>query len=251
QTAELADRLNAQHPIDLVATVGDHVHPDATTQAYADCYAPTWGRYREITLPAIGNHDRPTRATLDYFNLPDNETLPGTLDLTLYDYGVYSVALDTWLFVFLNIDVPTTIREQQRTWLDTTLAASDAACTAAFWHQPLFSSGTHGGYTPVREFWQILETHGADLVFNGHDHHYERFEPQTSIGQAWPTGIQQFVVGTGGYYLYDVGTPLANSAFHLEQEWGVLELTLYTSAYSWKFINLDDEVMDGGALACR
>lgn len=251
QTAALVGQLNAQNPVELILTVGDHVYPQATAQNYQDCYDPTWGRYRDITLPAIGNHDRPTAATVDYFNVTQRAYPPLLLDAELTEWGIYGAVVDSWVFVFLNIDVPTRVRAQQLEWLELVLSVSDANCTAALWHQPLFSSGTRGGYPPVREFWQLLETYQAELVFNGHDHHYERFVPQLANGRAAPSGIQQFIVGTGGYYLYDLGAELENTVFRQQQAWGVLKLTLEPDRYQWQFITANGDVLDAGDRTCN
>jgi len=39
---------------------------------------------------------------------------------------------------------------------------------------------------------------GPLLALNGHDHDYERFAPQAPAGRADPSGVTEFVVGTGG-----------------------------------------------------
>ena len=36
--------------------LGDLV-PNGTAQQYADCYAPSWGRFKDRTFPVMGNHD--------------------------------------------------------------------------------------------------------------------------------------------------------------------------------------------------
>ena len=51
-----------------------------------------------------------------------------------------------------------------------------------------------------------------DVVLNGHDHLYERFDKQDADGRPSPTGIRQFIVGTGGAHSYDSGAQQPNSA---------------------------------------
>ena len=51
-------------------------------------------------------------------------------------------------------------------------------------------------------FWDRLYAAGADVVLIGHEHTYERFAPQTPAAVASPTGIRQFIVGTGGRALH-------------------------------------------------
>ena len=101
----------------------------------------------------------------------------------------------------------------------------------AFWHQPRFSSGSeHGSDEAVAGLWTLLQRAGADLVLNGHEHHYERFVPKTPPSPS-PGGIVEIVVGTGGNtHVYPFGEPLPTSAMRLE-ELGVLELGLLEDAW--------------------
>ena len=102
-------------------------------------------------------------------------------------------------------------------WLEDDLGAhSDQACTLAYFHHPRFSSSTRGNNSAMVPFWDALYEAGAEVVLNGHAHHYERFAPQTPGGQADPEGgISQFVVGTGGKSLNSFGTVQANSEVRL------------------------------------
>ena len=63
------------------------------------------------------------------------------------------------------------------------LAAHPAACTIAYFHHQLFSSGEHGNQTKMRPTWDALYAANADVVLNGHHHDYERFAPQTQAGR--------------------------------------------------------------------
>ena len=70
----------------------------------------------------------------------------------------------------------------------------------------------HGNQQGVQPLWAIAYAGGADVVLSGHEHDYERFAPQDAAGnldQAF--GVREFVVGTGGYYLYALGTRKPNS----------------------------------------
>jgi hypothetical protein len=73
-------------------------------------------------------------------------------------------------------------------------------------------------------------------VLNGHDHSYERFAPQDPDQASDPSGIREFVVGTGGKSLYDFGAPEPNSQVRNSDTFGILELTLRDDGYDWKFI---------------
>ena len=91
-----------------------------------------------------------------------------------------------------------------------------------------------------REVWRILDDAGVDVVVNGHDHNYERFNPQDADRNPDPEGIVEFVVGTGGATeRRDLETPpneRRNSAAFDRFTWGVLKLTLHPDSYDFEFI---------------
>jgi hypothetical protein len=56
------------------------------------------------------------------------------------------------------------------------LASNPKACTFAYFHHPLFSSGSeHGSDPKMRPSWDALYAANADVVIRGRDHDYERF----------------------------------------------------------------------------
>jgi hypothetical protein len=76
---------------------------------------------------------------------------------------------------------------------------------------------------------------GAEVVLTGHDHTYERFAPQDPNGQADPTGLRAFVVGTGGanHTTFPIAAP--NSEVRNANTYGILLLTLKPNGYDWSF----------------
>src|SRR5262249_32840470 len=124
-------------------------------------------------------------------------------------------------------------------WLRQDLQAHPAACTVAYWHHPLFSSGKkHGNDPEMKPFWRALYDANADVVINGHDHDYERFAPQDPDAKPDPSrGIREFVVGSGGKNTHRAfGAPVANSEVRNADTFGVLKLTLHEKTYDWEFV---------------
>ena len=139
-------------------------------------------------------------------------------------------------------------------WLRADLAAHPRSCTLAYWHHPRFSSGFfHGRDASMQPFWQALYDHGAEVVLSGHDHHYERFAPQTPTGGLdFARGIRQFVVGTGGSSLHPLGPPTAHSVSRNGSAFGVLKLTLRASGYDWRFVpEAGRSFTDAGSAGCH
>jgi acid phosphatase type 7 len=113
------------------------------------------------------------------------------------------------------------------------------ACTLAYFHKPLFSSGAkHGNDPEMKPLWQALYEANADVVINGHDHDYERFAPQDPDGNAdSKRGIREFVAGSGGKNSHRTfATPKPNSEVRDAETFGVLKLTLHSSSYDWEFV---------------
>ena len=182
--------------------------------------------------------------------------------------GWYSYDLGAWHIISLNIECETqpggcsttgTWFAAELEWLKKDLETNHSACTAAYWHQPTFSATngiTQEGVTALA-FWQLLYQYGADLVLNGHDHLYARYQPLDPNGMPDPRkGIREFIVGTGGETLDPIVlTPVASGAGETNQEdpsgnvnfnaqnlqaysgyyWGVMGLTLYPNGYAWDY----------------
>ncbi len=232
QTATLLDGIPG-----TVATLGDNAYPDGTAAQFRDCYHPTWGRHKARTKPSAGNHEYNTSGATGYYGYFGAAAGPA-------GKGWYSYDLGRWHVIVLNSncdDVGCGSSSEQVKWLRADLAANAGDHVLAYWHHPRFSSGHHGNDGSVQPFWDALYAAGADIVLNGHDHHYERFAPQDPDGQADAAhGIRAFIVGTGGRGLRPRESTERNSqVFH--QAFGVLKLTLHANSYDWKFVPVAGE----------
>jgi acid phosphatase type 7 len=222
-TANLLDQIGG-----TVFTAGDNVYPYATAALYGQCYAPTWGRHLWRTYPLPGNHDWDSGSNAAYFSYFGA--------VAASPNGYYSYSMGAWTVVAVNSNIAATAGSAQYEWLRSVLAASTKACTLAIWHHPLFSSGTNGDMTFMRDAWRLLYQYGADVVVNGHDHTYERFALQDPNGTPSSHGIREFVVGTGGDSLYERARSKANSEVFENHTFGVLKLTLKSASYEWEFV---------------
>lgn len=230
-----------------VLALGDLQYEEGAAAAFAASYDPTWGRVKDITLPAIGNHEYGTGGDgyFQYFGAAAGE--PGM--------GWYGVDVGAWHLVALNSNctvVDCAAGSDQEQWLRAELAAHPAACTLVYWHHPRFSSGLHGSDPALADLYRAADEGGADVVLSGHDHHYERFAPQDADGNATPDGPRQFVVGTGGRNHYPVLATVSNSEVHDDVTFGVLELTLRADGYDWRFVpDATGTFTDTGSADCR
>ncbi len=190
--------------------------------------------------------------------------------------GWYSYNLGTWHVISLNIECETqpggcsttgSWLAAELAWLENDLTENPAACTLAYWHQPLYSAAnsiTEEGVTS-QAFWNVLYQHGADLVLNGHDHLYAHYRPLDPNGNYDANrGISEFIVGTGGETLDTVvtsgdtmsspGGQMNFNAANLQAAtgyyWGVMGLTLNANGYTWNFQSaLEAPVAPAGTLS--
>jgi hypothetical protein len=245
QTARLLDGIAG-----TVFTAGDNAYEDGSTSQFAECYAPTWGRHKDRTRPAAGNHDHVTRGAAGY------TAYFGTAATNPDGKTWYSYELGTWHVVVLDSNCRAVggceASSEQGRWLAADLAASTASCTLAIWHHPRFTSGEHGNDPIVAPFWQALYAAGADVIVNGHDHDYERFAPQNPDGlEDRARGIREFVVGTGGAALRGFSRSVANSELRVAFYYGVIQFTLRDGSYDWAWQPTTGPISDSGSQRCH
>ena len=244
---QVSDLVVDADPVAFLA-LGDLCYSEASAECFAESYEATYGRVRAKTIPAPGNHEY-TDDPGDYFSYFG--ALAGDPER-----GYYSKDVGAWHVVALNSNCDAVggceAGGPQERWLRDDLAADDARCTLAIWHHPLFSSGEHGSQDEMRAMWEALMDDGAELVLQGHDHDYERFDPLDADGNPDPAGLRSFVVGTGGRSHYELEERLPGSVVGNDETYGVLELTLRPAGYDWRFVPVPGGTLrDSGSAECR
>jgi hypothetical protein len=246
-TAKLVENIPG-----TVFAAGDLAYPDGSDENFANCYGPTWGRFKDRTRPAPGNHEYRSGSATGYeryFGAAAGEP----------NKGYYSYDLGAWHILALNSECAEVggcdEASPQGQWLRQNLAEHRNGCLLAYFHKPLFSSGgAHGNDPLMKPLWDALYHAGADIVINGHDHDYERFAPQDPEGRADPDhGIREFVVGSGGKNSHRwFAAPKPNSEARNADTFGVLKLTLHPKSYDWEFVSeAGKSFADSGAEHCH
>jgi hypothetical protein len=242
QTGELLDKLDG-----LILALGDLAYYQGTAANFRDCYNAAWGRHQERTRPVPGNHEYETNGASGFFDYFGELAGPRGL-------GYYAFTAGSWRIIALNSDRGAgsmSPSSAQQAWLRDELQNNRFACTLAYWHRPLFSSGPNGPQGPeIRDLWRTLSDGGVDVVLNGHDHIYERFGKQDLDGRSSASGIRQFVVGTGGAHLYTPGAPRPNSQ-RRASVYGILMMTLSAGGYQWDFKSVGNTFSDPGSDTCH
>ena len=234
----VADELRRQSAsADVVVHLGDIVYPDfSVEQADIRCLSI----YRESLrrLPSFftwGNHDLPfgSGPFRSAFRMPTNSTpslehlAAGTEPDFYYSFDAgdahFAVVSWPWNYIYaMRPDSP------QARWLDADLAGSGKRWKFVCLHHPVNTSSAHrfddyddNGLADRLEVQQVLlpiaAKHGVRMIFSGHDHAFERFQPVNRISTV--------VTGGGGAELYGLSERDTNSAaFYLRWHLSRLEV---------------------------
>lgn len=250
--AKTARQAAAQDP-DVVAVLGDMQYEAVTTSTITASYDKSWGAFRAITRPAIGNHEYRAEDGAAYWKyFGARAGVPGQ--------GWYSYDLGSWHVVVLNSNctrVSCAAGSTQERWLRADLAAHPVRCTLAYWHHPRWSSGRHGDNTAVQPLVEALYDGRADVLLAGHDHHYERFAKSRADGsRSTAEGIRSFIVGDGGKSHYELAdAPDPRSKIRDATHFGVLAMQLDDDPaggdYTWRLLDAGGVVRDEGIGSCR
>lgn len=149
-------------------------------------------------LPALGNHDDGPGEGLQanynrLFVLPTN-TVTGTED---YYYFVYNN-----LLVFSLSTQTFEDYAAQMTWLQTVAAQHPNKWKVAFFHHPVFTTETLAGHEPNEKgqnpiYGPAFDAAGIDIVFQSHNHVYERFRPLRYDPNNPEEGVEVGTYGNG------------------------------------------------------
>jgi len=240
--------------------LGDNVNNDTGSYSYdaeyKDLYAPNWGSFLSVTRAAEGNHDTyPPSGTSPYFAYFGSAA--GSKPAGYFSYNIGS----GWHVIVLNAECSQAggcgSGTPQYNWLDNDLASNTRKCVLTVWHQPRWTSGRHADNIAYADWWTLLYQYKVDIVANGHNHNYERFNLINPSEQAAADGIREFVVGTGGApgdsYTYATLPLDSNEAIRNQSVvYDILRLSLSTGTYSWKFLPAAGYTFtDSGTTACH
>ena len=244
-TAAQARTIIKDHPGAIILALGDNAYNRGRLEEYRDHYTPSWGQPDLLgrTYSCPGNHDYRTAAASPYFEY-FGESRAGTPQRSYFSVPLPEAG---WHLLSLNSEIDQDAHSPQLQWLRQDLAARRFKPIIAIWHRPRWGSGAHRDSKKPRWFWNELYAARAELILNGHAHHYERFAPQRPDQIPDPQGPRMFVVGTGGRKLAGRTKDTPNSEYARFDKHGVLKLTLQPDRYRWEFIAVDGRVLDTGS----
>jgi tartrate-resistant acid phosphatase type 5 len=227
--ANVANLVASWSP-DAVFTSGDNSYVD---DDYAQNVGAYYGQFvsRGIFFPTPGNHD------WDFDNLGGYREYFGSI--TGQDY-YYTKRLGPIQIFFIDSDARqpngNTSTSAQAGWLERALAASDSPWKiVTLHHPPIVSDNVHG---PSIDLQWPFGAWGADIVYSGHAHVYERLIYDTNY----------IVNGLGGQPMYDfdeiaIGSQVRYAAFH-----GACKVSASPTRLVSEFFRYDGTLIDSMTL---
>ena len=145
-----SDLLRGGGP-EAVLVLGDVQYECGEASDFTSFYGPSWGRIKAITHPAVGNHEYRTstdpahdcfgnpagaQAYFNYFGAAAGQM----------GQGYYSFDVGAWHLIALNsncseVRAAAASARPSGPGCRTTWPPIPTACTLAYWHAPLYSSG--------------------------------------------------------------------------------------------------------------
>jgi 3',5'-cyclic AMP phosphodiesterase CpdA len=169
----IAERLTAARagfPYEFVLMMGDNLYGSEGPSAYDKKFERPYKPLLDAGIKfyaSLGNHDEPNQRFYKGFNMNGER---------FYSFkpknNVRIFALDSNYMDKTQLD-----------WIEKELAASGSDWKIVFFHHPIYSSGgRHGSDEELRaQLEPLFLKHGVDVVFQGHEHFYERIKPQKGV----------------------------------------------------------------------
>lgn len=210
---ELAGQMGRFEP-DFALHLGDLVESGLDSDADDQYFRPYAGLLSRMPFfLTLGNHDygKDMRSEAGKGFLKANYVPYHSVPLTGLPphYYFFDVAnarffvLDTNTFYGAKFAPDLKPGSKQYKWLDYFLSKTDKTWKFVVVHEPLYSTGAHAmPEEQLKALEPLLLKHKVDLVFQGHDHDYERTAPLKEGLPDEETGIVYVTLGGGGSTLY-------------------------------------------------
>ena len=162
---------------------GDFVKNGLINSQWVDFFSISNFTHNCTIYPVLGNHEYYGDSYFQYFTIPGNG----------YWYSFDNGPIH---FIGLDSNKKNLYNPYQIFWLFKDLMSNDKPYIIVFFHHPPYSSGNHGSTNLIRLLWvPLFLIFNVDIIFNGHDHDYERGKVND---------VNFIVTGGGGAPLYNV-----------------------------------------------
>jgi hypothetical protein len=228
---EIADQMSAarqRFAFDTVLMLGDNIYgrkaPADFTKKFERPYSDLLKAAKFYA--ALGNHDELKERFYPLFNMEGRPHY--TIELRPH---LRAISLDS-----------SNMNPEQLGWLENQLAQPRDGWTIVFMHHPLYCSGKrHGPSLKLRAILEpLLIKYRVDVVFAGHEHFYERLQPQN--------GIQYFISGAAAKLRRSNIRPTEETACGFDQDNSFMLLQASGNSLEFRAVARDGNVVDWGTL---
>jgi len=233
-TAAQFVKAHAIFPFEIVPLTGDNLYGEERPQDFATKFEQPFRPLIDAGVKfygSLGNHDSREQRYYDLFNMS------GKL------YYTYKAPKQSVRFFALESGY---MDPAEIAWVTEQLKASADDWKIAYFHHPLYSSGkTHGSDLELRRVLEpLFLQYNVSVVFQGHDHVYERIKPQN--------GITYFLIGSGGRFRsgdLDKGSVLTAKGYDADNAFLLAEISGDTMYFN--VVARTGQVVDSGSIARR
>src|SRR5262245_57303844 len=235
ELGEVMARVHDQFPFELVILVGDNLYGSQGPQDFQKKFELPYKTLLAAGVKfyaSLGNHDDAFRQSrYELFNMGGQR------------YHTFKAPKQSVRFFALE---STYLRPPQVAWFEEELKKSGEDWKIPYFHHPPYSSGErHGSDSQMRQTLEpLFLKYGVSVVFNGHDHFYERTKPQN--------GIVYFVTGSGGQLRkgnIDRRSGLTAKGFDTDQAFMIAEID--KDELFFDAVSRGSQVVDSGAITRR
>jgi len=220
-------RYGRVFPFTFAIMLGDNIYGSERPQDFDKKFTRPYKALLDADVEfhaALGNHDDPNQRYFKPFHLDGNR------------YRTFKKGNVRFFVIDSNYLDP-----EQMKWLEKELSQSGSDWKIAYFHHPLYTTARRGPEVELRAVLEpLFVKHGVDVVFTGHEHIYERLQPQK--------GIYHFTVG-GAAKLRKGDTrpgPLIAARYDRDRSFLLAEIagdSLHFQAISRKGVTVDKGVI--------
>ena len=168
QVATQMVRYRQRFPFTFAIMLGDNIYgserPQDFERKFLRPYKPLLDADVEFHA-ALGNHDDPNQRYFKPFNLGGAR------------YRTFKKGNARFFVIDSNYLDPA-----QMKWLERELSQSGSDWKIAYFHHPLYTTARRGPEIELRAMLEpMFAKYGVDVVFAGHEHIYERLNPQQDV----------------------------------------------------------------------
>jgi len=230
QVANQMLRYSQRFPFTFAIMLGDNIYGSERPQDFDKKFTQPYRALLDGKIEfnaALGNHDDPNQRYFKPFNMGGNR------------YRTFKKGNVRFFVIDSNYLDP-----EQVKWLEKELSASQSEWKIAYFHHPLYTTARRGPEVELRAVLEpLFVKYGVDVVFTGHEHIYERFNPQL--------GIYYFTVGGAAKLRRGDTHPSSLLAARFDRDRSFLLAEIAGDSLYFQTISRMGAIVDKGVIARR